>query len=94
MNTARKLTILVLILLAICGIAALLLGGFMPVFSIAFGLLFVYYGLIYLLIRCLKNKRRYAYMVYILMALPILWAIADLEGFFNFLLEGIHLDMK
>lgn len=94
MNTARKLTILVLILLAICGIAALLLGGFMPVFSIAFGLLFVYYGLIYLLIRILKNKQQYKYVVGLFFILPILWAIIDLEGLFDFLLEGIHLDLK
>lgn len=66
MKTLKKLTILVLILLAVCGIAALLLDGFMPVFSIAFGLLFVYYFLIYLLIRCLKNKQRYAFVVHIL----------------------------
>jgi len=94
MNTACKLTILVLILLAVCGIAALLLGGFMPMFSIAFGILFLYYGLIYLLISILKNRPQYTIVIYILLILPLLWAIMDLEGFFDFLLEGIQLDMK
>ena len=94
MNTIKKLTIIVLILLLIAIITTLLMGGFMPIFSIAFGLLFLYYALIYFIIRFLKNNQRYKFIFYILFILPIFWGIIDWGGLVDFLLEGIHLDMK
>jgi len=94
MNTIKKLTIIVLILLLIAIITTLLMGGFMPIFSIAFGLLFLYYALIYFVIRFLKNNQRYKFIFYILFILPIFWGIIDWGGLVDFLLEGIHLDMK
>ncbi|MEQ5790317.1 hypothetical protein J4E06_04580 [Muricauda sp. NFXS6] len=94
MNTIKKLTIIVLILLLIGIITTLLMGGFMPIFSIAFGLLFLYYALIYFVIRFLKNNQRYKFIFYILFILPIFWGIIDWGGLVDFLLEGIHLDMK
>jgi len=94
MNTIKKLTIIVLILLLIAIITTLLMGGFMPIFSIAFGLLFLYYALIYFVIRFLKNNQRYKFIFYILFILPIFWGIIDWGGLVDFLLEGIYLDMK
>ncbi|MHA7829512.1 MAG: hypothetical protein ACX93O_00330 [Flagellimonas sp.] len=94
MSTIKKLTIIVLILLLIAIITTLLMGGFMPIFSIAFGLLFLYYALIYFVIRFLKNNQQYKFIFYILFIPPIFWGIIDWGGLVDFLLEGIHLDMK
>ena len=94
MKTLKKLTTIVLILLLIAIIASLLMGGFMPFLSIAFGFLFIYYVLLYLVVKILENKQRYKYVVWLLFILPILWAFIDLDNFINFLLQGIHLDMK
>jgi len=94
MSTIKKLTIIVLILLLIAIITTLLMGGFMPIFSIPFGLLFLYYALIYFVIRFLKNNQQYKFIFYILFILPIFWGIIDWGGLVDFLLEGIHLDMK
>ncbi len=75
-------------------IITLLMGGFMPIFSIAFGILFLYYTLVYLLIIFLKQNRLNNAIVYLLFIFPMLWAIIDGEGFLDILLEQIHLDMK
>ena len=35
-----------------------------------------------------------AYIVLSLVVIPLLWFLFDSEGLFNFLTQGIHLDMK
>ncbi len=85
-----------LILLAIITVATLLLGGFMPLFSIASGLLFLYYLAIYFGMKFVGEpaKKAYIYGFSILFVIPILLFIIDAEGLLDFLLQGIHLDMK
>jgi hypothetical protein len=94
MDKLKNLTKAVLILLPICSIATLFMGGFMPMFSIAFGILFLYYALVYLVIIFLTDNRLNSIILYLLFAFPILWAIVDWEGLLDVLLNGIHLDMK
>mgnify|MGYP006865035687 CR=1 FL=1 len=94
MDKLKNITKVVLILLCISSIATLFMGGFMPLFSIAFGIMFLYYTLLYLVIIFLKKNRLNCIIVYLLFVIPILWAIMDWEGLFDILLNGIHLDMK
>ena len=85
-----------LILLAIITSITLLLGGFMPIFSVASGLLFLYYLAIYFGIKFAGEtaKKAFVYGFAILFLIPIVLFIIDFEGFLNFLMQGVHLDMK
>ncbi|MCK0161547.1 hypothetical protein [Allomuricauda sp. F6463D] len=92
-----KISSLVLaILLAILCIAALLMGGFMPLFAIAFGIIAVFYVLIYIALNKLSKRknRMLLYIIYLLFLTPIVWTIIDMEGLFEFLLQGVKMDMK
>lgn len=66
----------------------------MPVYGIAIGFLFIYYAIILLTIRFLKNYKWGKYVVCLLFILPILWAIVDFVGLINFLMGGLLQDMK
>ncbi len=96
MKTIKNISLIFLILLGVLSIAALLLGGFMPLFAIAFGILFLYYLLIHILFKILykRKKTRCFYVVFIFFIIPIIFMILDFEGAFDFLLQGIELDMK
>ncbi|MEM9077513.1 MAG: hypothetical protein AAGC43_10755 [Bacteroidota bacterium] len=89
-------TVILGVILLVMAIACLVMGGFMPLFSIAFGFLFLYYLLVYglIILAVRKQKTIYSYLAYILFFLPTIWSLWDFEGLFNFLLQGIHLDMK
>ncbi|WP_422858230.1 hypothetical protein ACOKFD_12515 [Flagellimonas sp. S174] len=96
MKKLKIATMVIMALLLILTIVSLLLGGFMPLFSIAFGLLFAYYILVYGLIY-LTNKTGKMIFTYLgigMFFLPIIWAVWDFENLLDFLLQGIHLDMK
>ena len=84
----------ILIILLVCTIAPLLLGGYMPIFSIPFGFLFLYYVVIYFLINFLKRTRLGNIMIYLLFVFPILWAIIDWKSLLDFLLQGFHMDLR
>nr|WP_298996073.1 hypothetical protein [uncultured Allomuricauda sp.] len=96
MKKLKIATMVIMALLLILTIVSLLLGGFMPLFSIAFGLLFAYYILVYGLIYLTNKigKMIFRYVAIALFFLPILWSLWDWENLLNFLLQGIHLDMK
>ena len=96
MNILKNATKILGAILLILAIACLFIGGFMPLFSIAFGLLFLYYLLVYgcILLAIRKQKSIYSYLAYVLFFVPLIWSLWDFEGVFNFLLQGIHLDMK
>lgn len=96
MQKLKIASIIMLILLALLIITTFLLGGFMPLFSIAFGFLFVYYLLLYVVARLFANKINSVtkYLLYLFFFVPIIWVIIDMEGMINFLLQWIHLDMK
>ena len=96
MKKLKIATIVILILLALLIITTFLLGGFIPLFSMAFGFLFVYYLLLYVVARLFANKINSVtkYLLYLFFFLPIIWVIIDMEGMLNFLLQGIDLDMK
>jgi CHASE2 domain-containing sensor protein len=94
MTTIKRITLALLIILLVGMLVTFLLGGFMPLFSIALALLFAYYALIYFLTRVLTANKRNSYLLFLLLVLPLIWAVMDLEGFINFLLDGVHLDMK
>ncbi|MDF0715208.1 hypothetical protein PY092_03515 [Muricauda sp. 334s03] len=94
MDKLKNVTKVVLVLLCIGSIATLFMGGFMPMFSVAFGILFLYYILVYLVIIFIKKNRLNCAIAYLLFIFPILWAIMDWEGLLDVLLDGIHLDMK
>lgn len=94
MSSLKKTTLILPTILLVGILVTFLMGGFMPLFSISLGLLFLYYALIYILTRILKPNKRNSYLLYLLLVLPLIWAIINLEGFINFLLAGVHLDMK
>lgn len=94
MNKIKTATKIILIILLACTVTTLFLGGFMPMFSFAFGFLLLYYSLVYFLILHLKRTRQGNFIIYGLFIFPIIWAIVDWEGLVDFLLQGIHLDMK
>ncbi len=92
----QKLTLLMLTVLATATVAALLMGGFMPLFSVAGGLLFLYYLVLYFGMRFVTNtaKNPFIYGFWVLFLGPIVLTLIDPEAVLNFLLQGIHLDMK
>ena len=96
MKTIKIISLVFLILLGVLGFSSLLLGGFMPLFAIAFGILFLYYLLIHILFNILykRKKKRYFYIVFVCFLIPIILMIIDFEGAIDFLLQGIELDMK
>jgi EamA domain-containing membrane protein RarD len=94
MNLIKGTTLVLLTILLVGILITLLMGGYMPLFSIALALLFAYYALIYFLTRMLTANKRNSYLLFLLLVLPLIWAVMDLEGFINFLLDGVHLDMK
>ncbi len=96
MNKLKVITVTLLVILLTAVIITLLMGGFMPLFSLAFGILFIYYIIIYfLIIQIPKRKTKwYKYLVYVLFTLPILFGIIDWESLFEFLLQGVLLDMR
>lgn len=96
MKPLKTISLILLILLAFTGFAALFLGGFMPLFSIAFGILFVYYLLIYItLVLLSKNENNILkYIMVSVFLIPILWGLLSPETLFNFLLQGVKLDFR
>lgn len=96
MAPLRKITILILILLAVAAVIFLLLGGFAPLLSIACAMMFAYYLVIYLGIKFVGEtpKTVFVYGFSILLLIPILLFIFDFDGLLDFLLQGVHLDMK
>lgn len=85
-----------LVLLAITTAITLLLGGFMPLFSIASGLMFLYYLALFFGMKFIGSKvnRMLILMFSILFTAPIALLVIAPEPFLNFLMQGIHLDMK
>ncbi len=94
MKTIKFLNIIILILLIIAIIVSFSLGGFVALLSIAFGYLFGYYLLIYLISLTIKKNQLLKYGICLLIAIPIVWALVYPEGLINFLMQGIHIDMK
>lgn len=96
MKSLRILTMIMLALLAVATIVTLLMGGFMPLFSIASGLVFLYYLVVLLGIKLAGDRPRlpYIYILYALFLIPILLTLFDPEALIDFLLQGVHLDMR
>ncbi|PRX56947.1 hypothetical protein [Flagellimonas meridianipacifica] len=96
MKIVKVATTILLVLLFVLAIASLLMGGFVPLFSIAFGFLLIYYVLVYgiIFLAHKTGKAILRYLALLLFFLPVVWGLWDLESLFNFLLQGIHLDMK
>lgn len=92
----RKLTIVMLALLAIVTAITLLLGGFMPLFSVASGLLFLYYLALYFGMKFVGDgaKKPFIYSFALLFIVPIILTLVDPEAVLGFLLQGIDIDMK
>jgi len=92
----KKITLIIVILLGALSLITLLMGGFMPLFSIAFGFLFIYYILIYITLNILSKRENkwFIYIIYLFFFIPIIWLIFDAENLLEFLLQGFHLDMK
>ncbi|WP_418603947.1 hypothetical protein [Hwangdonia sp.] len=96
MKLLKKTCLVTLIILALATIITLLLGGFMPLFSIAFGWLFLYYLVIYIVLILLsKNENNILkYAMATLICIPIVWGLFAPEYLFDFLLQGVKLDFK
>lgn len=96
MKTIKTITKIIWIILLVLMVVTLFMGGFMPLFSIAFGFLFLYYLLIYILILVFFNQTQklYKYFICLLLIIPIVFTLIDFETFFDFLLQGIHIDMR
>lgn len=96
MKIIRNLTKIMLVLLAIMTAIALSLGGFVPIFSAAFGILFLYYLGIFAAAKFAGDTENKLIKLgfSILFLFPIIMFVIDPEVTINFLLQGIHLDMK
>lgn len=96
MKIVKVATKILLALLLVLAVASLFMGGFVPLFGIAFGLLLAYYVLVYgtIVLAIRTQKAIYRYLAFLLFFTPLIWGLWDLESLFNFLLQGIHLDMK
>lgn len=68
----------------------------MPLFSNAFGLFSLYYLVVYGFVRFISETECAAllYLASVLLGLPVVWLVFDIDGLLNFLLQGIHLDMR
>ncbi len=87
-----------LALLALVTIVTFLMGGFMPLFGIASGLLFVYYLAVYFGAKFVGDtpKKLLFYGLLLLFFIPIVLLAIDPDKFFDFLLHSadVHLDMR
>ena len=96
MNHCKRITKILLIVLGILALVSLFMGNMMILFAMLFAILFIYYLIVYFITKkCSKIENKInVYIVFILFFIPIIWVLIDWEGFFNFMLQGVHLDMR
>lgn len=85
-----------LVLLGIATAVAFLLGGFAPLIGIATGFLFLYYLALFLGAKYIgktESKPLIYGLCFLFLAPPVV-SLIDAEALFEFLLQGVHLDMK
>lgn len=92
---------IITILIALVGAFLFLvaLNNLASIFIAAIGILFIYYLILFLaVLKFIKSNQAknsmISYALYLLFIIPIFWALFDLEGFVNFLMQGVSLDMK
>ena len=71
------------------------LGGIFAVMTVILGF---FYLSIYLLVFTLNKYKKDNNLIYsllmVLFLIPIIWLLIDIESLINFLMQGVHLDMK
>ena len=94
----KNTTLIILIILATVAIVTFFMGGFMFLFGVASIFIFLYYLLIYIGVRIITHKKntnkQLLYTLYILVLIPIIWGLIDWESLFEFLLQGVQLNMR
>lgn len=90
------MTVTVLILLVIATFGLLLFDSLAFILSIASGLLFVYYLAVYIGIKFAGEtpNQVFAGCLYLLFSIPIVLLLLEPDHFLNFLMQGVHLDMR
>ncbi len=94
-----KIVSFVIMIVALIGAIGFLLTGslagllaiplfFIAVYNLIVGLISWSYS------KTSKINTIVAYLILVLTITPLLWILLDSEGLFNFLTQGIHLDMK
>lgn len=96
MKTIKTLSIFILALLGLAGIISVFLDGFIPFLFIAFGFLFLYYLVVYLGLTFLYRKDNVflKYVFIVLFCIPLAWALFNPEGLFEFLLQGVDVNLQ
>lgn len=96
MKTLKKITLVIIIILLIAGIVIAFLGGFMPLFCIPIGFLFLYYLIIYIAIVMLaKHKNKlFIYICSFFILIPLAWLLIDWESLIDFLMQSVHIDFR
>ncbi len=98
MRTPRIITLILLILLFASSIFFLSLQSFGALIGIATGILFIYYLLLYIFLKMSFRQKPYPkialILFWILFLTPMVWALINPEGLFEFLLPNLHIDMK
>lgn len=95
----RVIKIIVLIIMGILFIATILMitmGAWMPVLGIGAGIIFIYYLIIYVLIKIAdkKSNKILNYSIYFLIFVPLIWAVFDAEGVIDNFMSYVLQDFK
>ncbi|GEQ86462.1 hypothetical protein ULMS_19700 [Patiriisocius marinistellae] len=88
---------IIALILLIVTLGLLALQNLASLIAIGTGILFAYYLFLFIVIRIIGNKKASKcaqIIIGIIFFLPIIIMLFNPEGLFNFLLNGIYLDMK
>lgn len=98
LRISKILSFVIMTLALISAIGFLIIGSLAALLAIPFFFIAIYnliLGLVsWFLSKSSKINTIVAYIILSLVVIPMLWVLFDSEGLFNFLTQGIHLDMK
>ncbi|MCB0506344.1 MAG: hypothetical protein KDC58_12700 [Cyclobacteriaceae bacterium] len=98
MKAIKRTTLVLCIVLAVISLFLIATGTLTAVLSVSSGILFTYYLIIYLVSTALSKRgianKKAITLLWSFILVPILALIIDFEASINFLLQGVHLDMK
>ena len=96
MNIIKKIVLVIMIILLVLTVAFQFMGAWMPIFSVATGLLFLYYLVIYLLILYIKRKpnKVLCYLVYLLVFIPLIMLMFNAEEAIGSFMDSALKDFK
>ena len=94
MKIVKKIVLVIMSVLLLATIIMLSMGAWMPVIAVGTGFIFIYYLIVYILIKFTEamSNKIFNYIIYFLVFAPLVWIVVDAEGiidsFTDYALKG------